>query len=419
MIETNLTFQIYGGPYSTGATISLPFHDGSLNAQFMEDDDIVLYHIDNTGIETLLTIGVEYQLNKTQNGGNGLLLPNGAYVSDEVEIITADLVAVDEELKILRDTDKTQEQQFADKSLEIALDKLTIITQELKSLYTNDSLSADIAQNTADIAQNTTNIGINVTDIATNAASIIVNAADILGNTTNITNNAVLIAAQAIQITDILSQIGVALTGSTWAGNDMSQQIESNRIVIGTIGYDALQVAQNTADIAQNTADIGSNAADILVNDGDIITLTADASNLESRVSDLEAAFGADYRYAGSVGIGNVVGWTDIDALEFNGSGAQSAFIKYELERRTEDPLGLVEMNTGIMSLFYRYSPDTDSYGWYLERNTFDGVVDTVAFEMSTPDALVSKIRYNAAVMTGANYYGKLKYQVFILAAGL
>lgn len=109
------------GPYScNGSTTEFP-----VTFPFLEDDDLVVYLIDNTGASTTLTIDTHYTVTGA-GGSSGTVTTVATYASGNT-------ILIDRVVDLLQETDLENQATYYPEVLEDALDKLTMIAQQLYS----------------------------------------------------------------------------------------------------------------------------------------------------------------------------------------------------------------------------------------------------------------------------------------------
>lgn len=109
------------GPYScNGSTTEFP-----VTFPFLEDDDLVVYLIDSNGDSTTLTIDTHYTVTGA-GGASGTVTTVATYASGNT-------ILIDRVVDLLQETDLENQATYYPEVLEDALDKLTMIAQQLYS----------------------------------------------------------------------------------------------------------------------------------------------------------------------------------------------------------------------------------------------------------------------------------------------
>lgn len=109
------------GPYAcNGSTTEFP-----VNFPFLENDDLVVYLIDSTGASTTLTIDTHYTVTGA-GGSSGTVTTVATYASGYT-------ILIDRVVDLLQETDLENQATYYPEVLEDALDKLTMIAQQLYS----------------------------------------------------------------------------------------------------------------------------------------------------------------------------------------------------------------------------------------------------------------------------------------------
>lgn len=109
------------GPYScNGSTTEFP-----VTFPFLENDDLVVYLIDSNGDSTTLTIDTHYTVTGA-GGSSGTVTTVATYASGNT-------ILIDRVVDLLQETDLENQATYYPEVLEDALDKLTMIAQQLYS----------------------------------------------------------------------------------------------------------------------------------------------------------------------------------------------------------------------------------------------------------------------------------------------
>ena len=127
--------------------------DYVVNYPVLEKDDIVVTHEDNAGVKTLLVLGTDYTVILETNYENGCTVTtNTVYPSN-------DKITVERIVDILQLTDYIEGSRFPADQTERALDKLTMITQQLNALKPDkDNITTDATK----VRTDTTNFNNNL-----------------------------------------------------------------------------------------------------------------------------------------------------------------------------------------------------------------------------------------------------------------
>jgi hypothetical protein len=109
------------GPYAcNGSTSEFP-----VTFPFLENDDLVVYLIDSTGTSTTLTIDTHYTVTGA-GGASGTVTTVATYASGNT-------ILIDRVVDLLQETDLENQATYYPEVLEDALDKLTMVAQQLYS----------------------------------------------------------------------------------------------------------------------------------------------------------------------------------------------------------------------------------------------------------------------------------------------
>lgn len=253
------------GPYvGTGSTG--PF---SFSFKVFEASDLLVVKVNNsTSIETTLTLTTDYtvSLNADQNSNPGGTITLVAALASGYNMV------ISSQVEYLQETDLTNQGGFYPEVITDTLDKLTILTQQLKgevdrsaklpitSTADADSLVADIVR-IADSADNLDTVAANIDDVNTVAGDI----ADVTTVATNIAD-----------VNTTADNIAAVVT----VANDLNEPTSEIDVVATNIA-DVNTVGTNIADV-NTVADDIANVNAVAANETNIDAVAGNATNINA-----------------------------------------------------------------------------------------------------------------------------------------
>ena len=243
------------GPYTgNGLTTSFTFAFKVFTAA-----DVLVVRTDLSALETVLTLSTDYTVtlnsNQDSNPGGTVVLPSA--------LTTGFLLTLSSQVGALQATDLTNQGGFYPSVLNTALDKLTILVQQLKEQVSR-SVKVDISSSitpatlTGYIVALYNNLT-NISAVATNSSNInsaVANATNINTVATNNTN----VTAVGVNITNVNSVAGNSTNINAVNANATNiNAVNSNSTNINTVATNISSVntvATNIASINTNTSNI-------------------------------------------------------------------------------------------------------------------------------------------------------------------
>lgn len=279
------------GPYvGTGSTG--PF---SFSFKVFEAADLLVVKVNNsTSIETTLTLTTDYtvSLNADQNSNPGGTITLVAALASGYNMV------ISSQVEYLQETDLTNQGGFYPEVITDTLDKLTILTQQLKgevdrsaklpitSTADADSLVADIVR-IADSADNLDTVAANIDDVNTVAGDIadVTTVAGIASNVTTVAGISANVTTVAGIDTEVTTVSGIAANVTTVAGVAANVTtvagISTNVTTVAGISADVTAVAGNNADISA-VADNETNINAVAANETNIDAVAGNATNINT-----------------------------------------------------------------------------------------------------------------------------------------
>ena len=243
------------GPY-TGNGVTTSF---SFAFKVFTTADVLVVRTDLSLIETVLTLGSQYTVTLNSNQDSN---PGGT-VTPSTIIATGYLLTLSSQVGALQATDLTNQGGFYPSVLNTALDKLTILVQQLKEQVSR-SVKVDISSSitpatlTGYIVALYNNLT-NISAVATNSSNInsaVANATNINTVATNNTN----VTAVGVNITNVNSVAGNSTNINAVNANATNiNAVNSNSTNINTVATNISSVntvATNIASINTNTSNI-------------------------------------------------------------------------------------------------------------------------------------------------------------------
>lgn len=145
-----LTNKVYRVTYTTGGTtFTVPF-------PFQLDTDLIVIHIDDAGVSETLVLGTAYSV-------LGAGVSTGGTVTLDTGIASGDTLVIERRVEATQENEYTEGDNFPAKSHENALDKLTMLCQQIagddtRSLYAPTADDEDISLELPTIAERASKI---------------------------------------------------------------------------------------------------------------------------------------------------------------------------------------------------------------------------------------------------------------------
>ena len=255
------------GPY-TGNGVTTSF---SFAFKVFTTADVLVVLTNLSALETVLTLSTDYTVtlnsNQDSNPGGTVVLPSA--------LITGFLLTLSSQVGALQATDLTNQGGFYPSVLNTALDKLTILVQQLKE-QVGRAVKVDISSSITPATLTTYIVALynNLANIITVSGNT-TNINTVAGNTTNINT----VAANNTNVTNVGGSISNV---NAVAGNATNiNAVAGNATNINT-------VASNNA----NVTSVGSNIADVVAvnsNATNINAVNANATNINTNATNITA----------------------------------------------------------------------------------------------------------------------------------
>ena len=370
--------------------------------------DISVYSVDSSDVYTILSESTDYTF---QTIAGGRELPTGIKLPDTLRLNSDAVMPIGDTLKIVRDTELTQNNIFADKTIEFSLDKLTAKVQELGiNVGSSDGLQVAIDANTADIATDAARI------TATEAKDGLQDTAIAL----NITNIAALDAGKTdTTVTDGLDAAITVNEGDITANATMSSnamaKANNNETDIAALALDAAQVVVNKDDITLLYAEVASLEADAVVQDASIVDHEGRVQVLEDNL--LDAVINGTMDIVNNVTVPAVVTYEDPQyaparlPLTFDADETASVEIKFSIARSTDTD---DQPASGTLYMVYR------APSWFIDYGYMYGWDPAVEFSAVTdPVTHVGVVHYTSSDFAGANYASTIRFSAKQIGIGV
>lgn len=397
----------------TSQTTSVEYvHDGIavdylINFMYFDNTAIKVYKIDLSNVQTELAVGSEWSLQTT---AGGISLATGVKMPDTVRLVNAAVVPATHTIKIVRVTASTQTSQPADKTIEVALDKLTAQMQELKvDSSTVDDLKVLVDANTAEI---------NLLKPRVTSAENDIDSLQFEQTTQNNRLTALesgkedkaVVAALDVRVT---SAEGSIASTNTLASSAMAKA-NNNEAAIAAIVVDTAQININK----NNITTLQGQAAALEAAD---VSHQAQLTNHEGRILDLETnlldevihgtmdivnnvSVPAQLTYEKPVGSGTRV------PLQYDADETASVIIEFSIERQDDTTN---QPSNGHLYMVWRDQ-------WYVEYGYMYGWDPSVDFTVVTDvPTKVGTVYYTSSNFTGANYSGTIRFKARRIAKGV
>lgn len=369
--------------------------------------DISVYSVDSGDVYTILTEGADYTF-QTLMGGRAL--PTGILLPDTIQLTAPTVVPTNDKIRIVRNTEQTQNNTIADKTVEVSLDKLTAHMQEIRvDVQSSSALKPLIDQNTQDIATESARVTAVENDNLAQQAQIDGNLSDI----------GVLTAGKADKtVTDSLdtrvtTAEGTIGSNTTLASAAMSKA-NQNETDIAALNLDQIQIGQNTADITALDTRVGQNESDISL-------LQATDTNHEGRIGALESNL-LDAVINGTMDIVNNVtipaDVTYVDPsnpavripLAYDADEYASVEIKFSIERKDDVT---IQNGTGTLYMIW------DGTQWFIDYGYLYGWNPDIDFSVDTDINNVGTIKYISSDFTGGNHVATIRFSSKAIGRGV
>jgi len=370
--------------------------------------DIRVYSIDGSNVYTEIFAGTDYTFQITMGGRE---LPTGIKIPDTIRLNTAAEVPTNDKIRIVRDTEATQENTVSDKTVETSLDKLTAKIQEIEvNISGTEALQVQIGTNTADIAALGTRVGATETKNTAQDARITTNEGDI----------AALNAGKAdITVTDALdadlTTAEAAIAANTIAAGNAQTKANNNETDIANLNIDSVQITDNQnaitaldGRVTQNETDIATNAATGVNHEGRIGVLE---DNL------LDAVINGTMAIVNNVSVPATVNyeWPEGSGsrrdLSFDADETASVEIKFAIARSTDTN---DQPASGTLYMVYK-APN-----WFIDYGYLYGWNPDIDFSVVTdPVTHVGTVYYISSDFTGANYASTLRFSAKQIGIGV
>lgn len=370
--------------------------------------DIKVFSIDGSDVYTEIFVGTDFTFETTMGGRQ---LPTGVLIPDTIRLNTAGEVPTGDKIRIVRDTETTQENTVADKTVETSLDKITAKLQEIEvNVGSGESLQSQIDDNKADIATLDSNLDTTILVVDALNTRIGVNEGDIAAlqaGKADITVTDGLDAAITQNELDIADNAALASAAMAKANN--------NETDIAAINLDTAQITLNKNDIAAQDVRITQNESDITGHDATLVNHEGRILTLENNL--LDAVINGTMDIVNNVTVPANVTYEDpsnvgsrLD-LKYDADETASVEIKFAIARSTDDD---DQPASGTLYMVYR-APN-----WFIDYGYLYGWNPDIDFSVTTdPVTKVGTVKYISSDFTGANYASTLRFSAKQIGIGV